>query len=161
MNLIDLKQAPIVEKAQKGATLFALNTDGTVERISAENVGGGKTAVIKVDMSSISKESAAAIANLLNGDAAVVSDSGSATYVCSATCDTATFDEMKEIIQNGEKPNAVIGMDLSLFGSGMIYGVVIGWSANTPDEVQLGARINELNVIAYWTSDELTVKFTA
>lgn len=160
MNLIDLKQAPIVEKAQKGATLFALNTDGTVERISAENVGGGKTAVIKVDMSSISQASAVAVANLLNG-IATVGDDSSATYVCSATCDTATFDEMKEIIQNGEKPNAVIGMDLSLFGSGMIYGVVIGWSANTPDEVQLGARINELNAIAYWTSDELTVKFTA
>lgn len=50
MNLINLREAPIVDKAREGATLFALNTDGTVERISTDNVGG-KVAIIKVNMS--------------------------------------------------------------------------------------------------------------
>lgn len=40
MNLINLKDAPLVEKAEEGATLFTLNPDGTINRISAENVGG-------------------------------------------------------------------------------------------------------------------------
>lgn len=40
MNLINLKDAPLVEKAAEGSTLFVLNPDGSVNRISAENVGG-------------------------------------------------------------------------------------------------------------------------
>lgn len=40
MDMINLREAPIVDKAEEGATLFVLNTDGSINRISAENVGG-------------------------------------------------------------------------------------------------------------------------
>lgn len=40
MDMINLREAPIVDKAEEGATLFALNADGTINRINAANVGG-------------------------------------------------------------------------------------------------------------------------
>lgn len=54
MDMINLREAPIVDKAEEGATLFALNPDGTINRISAENVGGSgggnsSVLVIKID----------------------------------------------------------------------------------------------------------------
>lgn len=46
MNIIELTNAPLVDAPAEGAVLFALNTDGTVNRVKADAVGGTKTAVI-------------------------------------------------------------------------------------------------------------------
>lgn len=50
LNLINLREAELVETPMEGATLFCLNPDGSINRISAENVGGsgGNTAVINI-----------------------------------------------------------------------------------------------------------------
>lgn len=47
LNLINLREAELVETPMEGATLFCLNPDGSINRISAENVGGN-TAVINI-----------------------------------------------------------------------------------------------------------------
>ena len=50
MSLINLRETELVETPAEGATLFCLNPDGTVNRVSAANVGrsgGIKTAIIK------------------------------------------------------------------------------------------------------------------
>lgn len=49
-NLINLREAELVDKPVEGATLFCLNPDGTINRVSAANVGGsgGNTAVINI-----------------------------------------------------------------------------------------------------------------
>lgn len=120
MNLIDLKQAPIVDKAQEGATLFALNTDGTVERISAENVGGSgaKIAKMTADMSALygNQESAVSLQNLKDG-VSTLSSSGSTTFT--ATCDNMTFEEAVAIIKSGEKLDIMMSGDLSAVSEGM------------------------------------------
>lgn len=43
MDMINLREAPLVDKPEDGATLFALNVDGTVNRIKADGVGGGSS----------------------------------------------------------------------------------------------------------------------
>lgn len=114
MNLIDLKQAPIVDKAQEGATLFALNTDGTVERISAENVGGSgaKVAKLKIDLGDVSS---ASLMNLMQGTATVdAADGGKAQNAAyTATCDNMTFEEAKAIVLAGEKLDCVAEAQMS------------------------------------------------
>ena len=49
LNLINLSEAELVDKPVEGATLFCLNPDGTINRVSAANIGGGgNTAVINI-----------------------------------------------------------------------------------------------------------------
>ena len=47
LNLINLSEAELVDNPVKGATLFCLNPDGTINRVSAANVGSN-TAVINI-----------------------------------------------------------------------------------------------------------------
>lgn len=100
MDMINLREAPLVDKPEDGATLFALNVDGTVNRIKADGVGGGgKVAVIKVGLGMESAASPAA-----EGIA-----QQSQSFSC--TCDTMTFEEAKAIVLAGEKLDAIVMTD--------------------------------------------------
>lgn len=174
MNLINLREAPIVDKAKEGATLFALNTDGTVERISAENVGGGKVAIIKADLSAMGASTVSLMSRMTGkavaADAGVetlADDSGSNEIPC--TCDTMTFDEAKAILLAGEKLDAVVVIDGVELGAGMLISsqVILAMYQEAEDaqpkaaEAQPGLIMMAANFDAqatiYWTADGITM----
>lgn len=147
MNLIDLKQAPIVDKAQEGATLFALNTDGTVERISAENVGGSgaKIAKMTADMSALYGDQASAVSlqNLKDGVSTLASSSST---TLTATCDNMTFEEAVAIIKSGEKLDIMMSGDMSVLSEGTtvtVYALLVVYLPATTGDVE---RIGFLTV---------------
>ena len=84
LNLINLREAELVDKPVEGATLCCLNPDGTINRVSAANVGGsgGNTAVI----------------NLV--------DVTSSPVV--GTCDTMTFEEACDALETGKPINFIV-----------------------------------------------------
>lgn len=158
MNLIDLKQAPIVDKAQEGATLFALNTDGTVERISAKNVGGSgmQIAKLKLDMGDASS---ASLMSLMQGTATVDATRSQMLPTYTATCDNMTFEEAAEIIESGEPLGVYITAEIDNY-------LVTDYTASCAYDgysciaiyfvgtmVQLG--VEEL----YWTADGISTAY--
>lgn len=114
-NTIELRNAEIIDKPVEGATLFCLNPDGTVNRIKADGVGGGKCAKIVVDMSAM--ESKAAPSSLMSrmsgrsadaGVSTVADDGNEDAATTSCTCDNMTFEEAKAILLAGEKLDAFL-----------------------------------------------------
>lgn len=173
MNLINLREAPIVDKAKEGATLFALNTDGTVERISAENVGGGKVAIIKADLSAMGASTASLMSRMTGN--AVAADAGVETLASSGsneipcTCDTMTFEEAKAILLAGEKLDAVMVVDMIELGEGMLISAPVMCAAYQeaqetipksgqarPEQIMMVANLGS-EVEIYWTADGITI----
>lgn len=116
MDMINLRETMMVDKPAEGATLFALNVDGTINRIKADGVGGGKVAVIKIDMSSIAN-TASLMSDIQNRNVAniginavagdgIEEDSGTSEVPC--TCDNMTFEDAKALILGGEALSAVL-----------------------------------------------------
>lgn len=176
MNLINLREAPIVDKAKEGATLFALNTDGTVERISAENVGGGgRVAIIKADLSSMMDPPSESMMARLTGKS-VVADAGVDTLAASdpaeipCTCDNMTFEEAKAILLARGKLDAVImaelyGQVVSGYAIGAMYAPVedaVPKAAEPAQPEKIGLVSNVLpgndTVVTVWTADGIVVQ---
>lgn len=177
MDMINLREAPMVDKPVEGATLFALNPDGSIDRIKADGVGGGKVAVIKIDMSSIAN-TASLMSDIQNrnvaniginavADDGIEEDSGTSEVPC--TCDTMTFEEAKAILLAGEKLDAVItaginGQIISVYALG-------AWYQNTgnAEENPKSAAATEMITIfsltlaadaviqTIWTADGITI----
>ena len=98
-NLINLREAELVETPMEGATLFCLNPDGSINRVSAANVGGsGYTAMINL------------------GDVA--------SNPIVGTCDTMTFEEAAEAIETGKPINFIIRFNKS-GNYGIIFPVTV------------------------------------
>lgn len=184
MNLINLREAPIVDKAREGATLFALNTDGTVERISTDNVGG-KVAIIKANMSGTGANTVPLMTRLtgksMTADTgaetleagvesldagveavdAVVEPRGSAAeYTC--TCDNMTFEEAKAILLAGRKLDAVITAEVDGYvASGYAIGAAYTPMEDTqPEMIELFSRPlgDGADVTTVWTADGIVVE---
>lgn len=129
MNLINLREAPIVDKAKEGATLFALNTDGTVERISAENVGGGgNIAMMKV-----------------TSEYSSVGAGGS--QVC--ICENMTYEEAVELITSS-KPLQVIEIRNNVF-----YPATKVRYAESEEKIYITTDNDEIQ----WTSSLAYIEF--
>lgn len=97
-NMIELTEAPLVETPVEGSTLFCLNPDGTINRVSAANVGGSggiKTIIIKDNSYD------AMIDFLVNGTE--YTDPETITYECI----NMTYEEADQAIKNGEPLNAL------------------------------------------------------
>lgn len=155
MNLIDLKQAPIVDKAQEGATLFALNTDGTVERISAKNVGGSgmQIAKLKLDMDDASS---ASLMSLMQGMATVNATRVVQQTTYTATCDNMTFEEAVEIIESGEPLGVYITTEINSY---LItdYTASCAYDGYSCIEICFAGTMVQLGVEAlYWTADGIS-----
>lgn len=111
-NTIELRNAEIVDKPAEGAMLFCLNPDGTVNRVKADGVGGGKCAKIVVDTSAMASE--AAPSSLMSRMSGKSADAGVSTVATEETtetpciCDNMTFEEAKAILLAGEKLDAVL-----------------------------------------------------
>lgn len=116
MDMINLREAPMVDKPEDGAALFALNPDGTINRIKADGVCCGKIAVIKMDMSSIANATSLLadiqshnVANIgINAVASDGNEEDSGTSEVPCTCENMTFEDAKALILGGEALNAVL-----------------------------------------------------
>lgn len=164
MDMINLREAPLVDKPEDGATLFALNVDGSINRIKADGVGGGgKVAVIKADLG---MESAVSLQNIRDGVSTLASEP--ASY--SATCENMTFAEACEIVKAGKKLDAIVtatadGLVMTGYAIGVMYESASGGgkaakaAAGSTSEA-LGIMTDALEVDAVilwiWTADGIT-----
>lgn len=159
MNLIDLKQAPIVDKAQEGATLFALNTDGTVERISAENVGGGK--IVETEITPTANIYLMSLDGVEPLTARAMRETRDVSM--GAYCEDMTFEEAREHLLNGERVTAVVHTDI---GDGVVgCGCALDMTYYPADadqdlneEIYMMAGCYATVVLIIWTADGLTVE---
>lgn len=101
MEMINLREAPLVDKPEDGATLFALNQDGSINRIKADGVGGSKIHYIDIDFSSLGGEVSPESLSTMKARIS----SPSPNLLC--TCDTLTYEEAKAAILAGEHLNLV------------------------------------------------------
>lgn len=150
MSMINLREAPLVDKPEDGATLFALNPDGTINRISAENVGGSKVA--KIRMATEEGENLS-LQNLTSGAATLAAEDGaragsSTTFPC--VCDNMTYEEAAAIVKAGDK------LDATLEVEGIIYAVGAQFNS-APATVMLFFELMGMSVIVYWTADGITM----
>lgn len=148
MSLINLREAELVETPAEGATLFCLNPDGTVNRVSAANVGGSggiKTAIIKDS----------GYDNAIAG--VQIQSAGSSRPEYTYECINMTFEEAYQLMASGE-PLQVLGMVTTdggtcAFGEPTFAGTALGvecimiifWVNLTNDALTL-----------YWTADGLS-----
>lgn len=150
-NLINLREAELVETPAEGATLFCLNPDGTINRVSAANVGGSggiKTAIIKDSNYD----------NALAGVQGATSAAPAVTYECI----NMTFDEAYQLMASGE-PLQVVGMvgiegAVNVGGMTMFFGTVLGVPCIV---VSLNIIISSDSVSVtalYWTADGLSTE---
>ena len=146
MSLINLRETELVETPAEGATLFCLNPDGTVNRVSAANVGGSggiKTAIIKDS----------GYDNAIAGVQSTASSTPAYTY----SCINMTFEEAYQLMASGE-PLQVLGMisgegGMNIGGAALFVGTAIGvpciW-------VILSLILGSNSLITknlYWTAD--------
>lgn len=151
MDMINLREAPLVDKPEDGATLFALNPDGTINRIKADGVGGGKIAKLRVVVPE-GTESAISLQNLRDG---VMTAMASAAYT--ATCDNMTYEEAVEVIQSGEPLGVYITVaDDNFFVSDYSASVLYG---NGTIMIAFSGIMTELaNNTWYWTAGGISTQ---
>lgn len=142
MSLINLRETELVETPAEGATLFCLNPDGTVNRVSAANVGGSggiKTAIIKDS----------GYDNAIAGVQSASSSTPEYTYECI----NMTFEEAYQLMASGE-PLQVLGMFTNEGGecSGALF-VNITSVYETPCIVMAWILTS---LTLYWTADGLS-----
>lgn len=142
MSLINLREAELVETPAEGATLFCLNPDGTVNRVSAANVGGSggiKTAIIKDS----------GYDNAIAGVQSASYSTPKYTYECI----NMTFEEAYQLMASGE-PLQVLGM-FAYEGGACLGALVVNITSvyETPCIVMAWV-VNSLTL--YWTADGLS-----
>ena len=153
MSLINLREAELVETPAEGATLFCLNPDGTVNRVSAANVGGSggiKTAIIKDSggiKTAIIKDSG--YDNAIAGVQSASSSTPEYTYECI----NMTFEEASQIMASGD-PLQVLGM-VTTDGGTCAYGAPV--FAGTA----MGVECITIIFKVPYTTDSLTLYWTA
>lgn len=146
MSLINLREAELVETPAEGATLFCLNPDGTVNRVSAANVGGSggiKTAIIKDS----------GYDNAIAGVQSASSSTPEYTYECI----NMTFEEAYQLMASGD-PLQVLGMVTTDGGTCALGEPTF---AGVEMEVEcilivFQVRLLESNFELYWTADGLS-----
>lgn len=146
MSLINLREAELVETPAEGATLFCLNPDGTVNRVSAANVGrsgGIKTAIIKDS----------GYDNAIAG----VQSTGSSAPAYTYSCINMTFEEAYQLMASGD-PLQVLGM-VTTDGGTCAYGAPV--FAGTAMGVECITIIFKVpyttdSLTLYWTADGLS-----
>lgn len=146
-KLINLREAELVETPAEGATLFCLNPDGTINRVSAANVGGSggiKTAIIKDS----------------NYDNALAGVQSAVAEAVTYECINMTFEEAYQLMASGE-PLQVLGMisgegAMNIGGAALFVGTAMGvpciW-------VILNLVLSSSDIITthlYWTADGLS-----
>lgn len=164
MDMINLREAPIVDKAEEGATLFALNPDGTINRISAENVGGsggGKVAKMTVDLSPIFGEESSSLSLQSLGSGA--STRAGFTTTLTATCENMTLDEAYNILDAGEKLDILVTGDTTAYNMGKMTGCAFGYYYGIGNgEKTIGFVTNSVehdnNYSWTWTADGITTE---
>lgn len=147
MELIELSKAEIVETPAEGATLFCLNPDGTVNRVSAANVGGNassggiKTAIIKDSKYD----------QMLAGVQSYGSDAPEVTY----SCINMTFEEAYETLASGEpmQVHLMLADNIAINTDGIICfaGTVIN---NVPSIIIEANGVSTL----FWTADGISTE---
>lgn len=147
MDMINLREAPMVDKPEDGATLFALNEDGTINRIKADGIGGGKIAKLHA-VTDESTEPAPSLQNLKDG----VSTASNMSYA--ATCDNMTYEEAVEVIQSGEP----LGIYLTVSQDGQVltdYSASY-WYTGSSIVILFVALMAEFGGTWYWTADGIS-----
>lgn len=140
MSLINLREAELVETPAEGATLFCLNPDGTVNRVSAANVGrsgGIKTAIIKDS----------GYDNAIAGVQSTESSAPAYTY----SCINMTFEEAYQLMASGE-PLQVLGM-FTTEGATNVTGAAF---LDTACIMMMFAAASTTIALLYWTADGLS-----
>lgn len=142
MSLINLRETELVETPAEGATLFCLNPDGTINRVSAANVGGSggiKTAIIK------SSDYDDALAG--------VQSAGAAAPEVTYECTNMTFEEAYQTMASGE-PLQLLGM---ISGEGaMTMSGMMGFAGNMMGVPCIVVGLNIATL--YWTADGLSTE---
>lgn len=149
MDMINLREAPMVDKPEDGATLFALNEDGTINRIKADGIGGGKIAKLHT-VTDESTESALSLQNLKDGG----STTRSMSMIYTATCDNMTYEEAVEVIQSGEPLG--IYFTASQDGQVMTDYSASCWYTGSFIMILFVAIMAELSTTWYWTADGIS-----
>lgn len=145
MSLINLRETELVETPAEGATLFCLNPDGTVNRVSAANVGGSggiKTAIIKDS----------GYDNAIAGVQSASDSTPEYTYECI----NMTFEEAYQLMANGE-PLQVLGM-VTVEGAMNVTGVAtfLGTVMGVPCIMMMFVPASKTIALLYWTADGLS-----
>lgn len=142
-NLINLREAELVETPAEGATLFCLNPDGTVNRVSAANVGGSggiKTAIIKDS-------------GYDNAIAGVQSAATAPEYTYE--CTNMTFEEAYQLMASGE-PLQVLGMFTTEGATNVTGAAFLGTPMGVPCITMMFAAASTTIALLYWTADGLS-----
>ena len=142
MSLINLRETELVETPAEGATLFCLNPDGTVNRVSAANVGGSggiKTAIIKDS----------GYDNAIAGVQSAQTAAPEYTY----SCTNMTFEEAYQLMASGE-PLQALGMFTAEGGACLGALVVNITSVYETPCIVMKWMVNSLTL--YWTADGLS-----
>ncbi|MBQ8615992.1 MAG: hypothetical protein IJ418_00635 [Clostridia bacterium] len=144
MSLINLRETELVETPAEGATLFCLNPDGTVNRVSAANVGGSggiKTAIIKDS----------GYDNAIAGVQSASYSTPENTYECI----NMTFEEAYQLMANGE-PLQALGMFTGEGGTCGCSGALAVNITSVFETPCIGMEwmVNELTL--YWTAAGLS-----
>lgn len=140
MNLVELTAAEIVETPKEGATLFCLNPDGSVNRVSAEKVGGGavKTAVIKDG-------------NYDNVAAGVQTAAAAAVEITYA-CENMTFDEAYAAMLGG---TLTVVMKLAMNDTMVMQAPAMIVGADVSASIPCIALMGEMRQL-YWSADGIS-----
>lgn len=144
MSLINLRETELVETPAEGATLFCLNPDGTVNRVSAANVGGSggiKTAIIKDS----------GYDNALAGMQTAESSAPAYTFECI----NMTFDEAYQTMASGE-PLQVLGMVTAEGATNVTGAAFLGTVMGVPCIMMMFAAASTTIALLYWTADGLS-----
>lgn len=164
----------MVDKPVEGATLFALNTDGSINRIKADGVGGGKVAKIVADLTPLGGGSGVSSLSLQNARDGVSTRAGVNTMTITATCENMSFEEACEIVKAGEKLDIIVTCDLSMMMPGMVmtgYAIIVAYmpgnsenekaaKASTPETIGFTTNISTMGDFTNWnwTADGITTE---
>lgn len=154
MDMINLREAPMVDKPAEGATLFALNPDGTINRIKADGIGGGKIAKLRV-VTDEGTESAISLQNLRDGVATL------ANSAQTIVCDNMTYEEAKAVILAGEKLDAMLEVMTNVYATPKIFGGNgLQTLSNDDTRESIGWLFNIFGsyVIVSWTVDGIMMQ---
>lgn len=146
----------MVDKPVEGATLFALNPDGSVNRIKADGVGGGKVAKLVMDMGNASGVS---LQNVMSGVQTLANDSP-ITYA--VTCENMTFEEAKAIVLAGDKLDAMLMVVDNVYFLPITFGAnnLTTLAAENPQPESVGWLFfifGSLLTVS-WTADGITAQ---
>lgn len=156
MNQINLREAPMVDKPVEGATLFALNPDGSVNRIKADGVGGGKVAKLVMDMGDAGGVS---LQNVMSG-VQTLANGNPTTYA--VTCDNMTFEEAKAIVLAGDKLDATLLYTDGVYFLPALFGAnnltTFADESSQPESVGWLFFMPGSYLMVSWTADGITAQ---